>query len=104
MAVARAASPAVNPVSTVNEGPQPGDRIRVQWSAFSPADLVGVVVEAHPRTLAVAWALPGQAARVSFTFARAWTGWIGMVSASGTTSDARRRSRPSSPLRGLQRG
>lgn len=58
MAVARAASPAVNPVSTVNEGPQPGDRIRVQWSAFSPADLVGVVVEAHPRTLAVAWASP----------------------------------------------
>ena len=55
IAVARAASPTVNPVSTVSEGPQPGDKVRVQWGAYSPTDLVGEVVEAHPRELAVAW-------------------------------------------------
>ena len=58
LAVARAAHPPLSPVSTVSDGPQPGDNIRVKWGAYSPDDLVGVVVEAHPRTLAVAWASP----------------------------------------------
>lgn len=58
IAVARGANPTVNPVSTVGEGPQPGDKVRVQWSAYSPTDLVGEVVEAHPRKLAVAWNSP----------------------------------------------
>ena len=69
MAVACAASPAVNPVSTVSDGPQPGDNIRVKWGAYSPDDLVGVVVEAHPRTLAVAWASP-EAGDLLIHFAR----------------------------------
>ena len=58
IAIASAASPTVNPVSTVSEGPQPGDKVRVQWAAYSPDDLVGEVVEAHPRKLAVAWTSP----------------------------------------------
>ncbi len=53
LAVARAATPTVRRISTVREGPQPGDTIRFQWGAYSPIDLEGEVVEAHPRTLAV---------------------------------------------------
>lgn len=58
VAVARAASPTVAPCSTVAEGPQPGDRIRFRWAAYSPSDLEGEVVEAHPRKLAVRWSSP----------------------------------------------
>lgn len=58
IAIARAASPAALAVSTVGEGPQPGDRVRVTWAAYSPTDLVGEVVEAHPRKLAVQWHSP----------------------------------------------
>lgn len=58
IAVANAAHPTVTPVSTISEGPQPGDKVRVKWGAFSPTDLVGEVVEAHPRKLAVAWVSP----------------------------------------------
>lgn len=58
IAIARAASPTVDPASTVSEGPPPGDKVRVQWSACSPTDLVGEVIEAHPRKLAVAWTSP----------------------------------------------
>lgn len=58
LAIARAASPTLTPCSTVAEGPQPGERVRVKWAAYSPTDLVGTVVEAHPRRLAVTWSAP----------------------------------------------
>ena len=53
LAVAHAALPTISPGSTVNEGPQPGDKVRIVWAAYSPVDLIGEVVEAHPRRLAV---------------------------------------------------
>lgn len=58
LAVARAARPTIHPCSTVGEGPQPGDRVRIVWAAYSPVDLVGEVVEAHPRRLAVRHSAP----------------------------------------------
>lgn len=58
LAVARAASPIVNPRSTIADGPQPGDRVRVKWAAYSPIDLVGELVETHPRRVAVLWSAP----------------------------------------------
>ena len=59
IAVARAATPAMRtPRSTVKEGPQPGTRVRVTWSAYSPLDLEGEVVEAHARRMSVAWTSP----------------------------------------------
>lgn len=58
LAVARAAEPTIAPRSTVREGPQPGDRVQVTWLAYSPIDLEGEVVEAHPRTLAVRHSAP----------------------------------------------
>jgi glutathione S-transferase len=58
IAAARAASPTLRPVSTVAEGPQPGNRVRVRWTAYSPEELVGEVIEAHPRKITVAWTSP----------------------------------------------
>jgi len=58
LAVARAAQPTLTPRSTIAEGPQPGERVRVEWAAFSPTPLTGEVVEAHPRRLAVRWSAP----------------------------------------------
>lgn len=58
LAVARAGTPTIAMCSTVNHGPQPGERVTVKWAAYSPIDLVGEVVEAHPRRLAVRWTAP----------------------------------------------
>ncbi|MES2492310.1 MAG: glutathione S-transferase C-terminal domain-containing protein [Pseudomonadota bacterium] len=58
LAVARAATPTQTRCSTVAEGPQPGDRVTVQWAAYSPVALSGEVIEAHPRRLAVRWSAP----------------------------------------------
>ena len=58
LAVARAARPTVAPVSTVKEGPQPGEQVRIKWAAASPIDLTGELVEAHPRRIAVRWSTP----------------------------------------------
>lgn len=53
IAVAQSAMPELVRRSTIDEGPQPGDRITVKWAAYSPQDLSGEVIEAHPRQLAV---------------------------------------------------
>lgn len=53
LAVAASSDPTVTPASTTSLGPQPGDKVRVQWAAYSPVDLVGEIVEAHPRRVAV---------------------------------------------------
>lgn len=58
LAVARAANPHVTPCSTVGEGPRPGDMVRIKWAAYSPMDLEGELVEAHPRRIAVRWTSP----------------------------------------------
>jgi glutathione S-transferase len=58
LAVAKAAGPTSNPASTVNYGPQPGDKVRVKWTAYSPTDLDGELVEAHTRSVAVRWSAP----------------------------------------------
>ncbi|UVO51996.1 glutathione S-transferase family protein [Sphingomonas sp. SUN019] len=58
LAVARAATPTIAPVSTIAEGPQPGDRVRVKWAAYSPIELAGELIEAHPRRIAVLWSAP----------------------------------------------
>lgn len=58
LAVARAAQPTVAPVSTVTGGPQPGEHVRIKWAAWSPMDLEGELVEAHPRRIAVRWSAP----------------------------------------------
>lgn len=58
LAVARAAIPTVTPRSTISAGPQPGDRVRVKWAAYSPTDLVGELIETHARRVAILWCAP----------------------------------------------
>ncbi len=58
VAVAKAAQPAALACSTVAGGPQPGDRVRVQWAAYSPVEMIGDIVQAHARELAVRWQSP----------------------------------------------
>jgi glutathione S-transferase len=58
LAIARETTPMSTLSSTIDFGPQPGEQVRVVWKAYSPTDLVGELVEAHPRTLAVRWSAP----------------------------------------------
>lgn len=53
LAIAKAATPSFAPASSVKDGPQPGDRVRVNWAAYSPVALVGELVETHARKIAV---------------------------------------------------
>ena len=58
LVVAKAAQPSLAKRSTVKEGPQPGQRVRFRWAAYSPIDLEGELIEAHPREIAILWSAP----------------------------------------------
>ena len=58
LAAAKAAQPTLARRSTVREGPQPGQRVRFKWAAYSPSDLEGELIEAHPREIAILWSAP----------------------------------------------
>lgn len=58
LAVAKAAQPTLARRSTVREGPQPGQQVRFKWAAYSPIDLEGELIEAHPREIAILRSVP----------------------------------------------
>ena len=58
LALAKAAQPTLARRSTVREGPQPGQRVRFKWAAYSPIDLEGELIEAHPREIAILRSAP----------------------------------------------